>query len=491
MKKINENCIKLHNNSRLVSKKIQNVLFFSYSWYDMYRNGESMKTYLLSCEFNGVKNINQPIHFQFYNKVLKNEFDSQGYNVKAIYGKNGSGKSGIIHAVEVYRNIILEKNYLNSEKGMQYLQQLINYETKKMYMGFEYVIVSKSSLKPITICKHEITLSKSETEVIYISEEKFKKITVSTRNEKTVLHVVDGEVISSELSKDILAFLYNRMKERSVLDIMISEIVNRANGSSYNFDVMIPFLAFISSLHVYLDESNLNSNFLNAEEIHNIEKKEIRKIDTLSHLHKIINEYLGVTNKKTTLHLRVDSKFILKQDEEKYLRMIDKLKNFIKVFKPKLKNIDVEFRPYTSKSSIANLYFSYEDGSSVFLDFESNGIKKLVKLFGIFSLIDNGEIGFIDELDANINDVYLTKLIEYFSDYSQGQLIFTTHSISPMEVLSKKSYSIDFLTDQSEVYSWKKTGNYSVVNLYRGGYFKDLHFNTEAFDFIGMFEDEK
>ncbi len=49
----------------------------------------------------------------------------------------------------------------------------------------------------------------------------------------------------------------------------------------------------------------------------------------------------------------------------------------------------------------------------------------------------DGQITFIDELDANINDVYLDKLIEYFILYGNGQLCFTAHNLSPMSLLKR------------------------------------------------------
>ena len=64
------------------------------------------------------------------------------------------------------------------------------------------------------------------------------------------------------------------------------------------------------------------------------------------------------------------------------------------------------------------------------------------------------EIVIIDELDSHINDIYLIKLVEYVSEYLDGQLIFTTHNVSPMEVLKSKKYGIDFMTQDGRVVSW-------------------------------------
>ena len=67
------------------------------------------------------------------------------------------------------------------------------------------------------------------------------------------------------------------------------------------------------------------------------------------------------------------------------------------------------------------------------VEFESTGIKKLVKLYMYIREMKRGGIVFIDEFDANLHDVYLCALLEYLMEYGEGQLCFTTHNIGPME----------------------------------------------------------
>ena len=94
---------------------------------------------------------------------------------------------------------------------------------------------------------------------------------------------------------------------------------------------------------------------------------------------------------------------------------------------------------------------------------------------------------FIDELDVNINGVYLNKLIEYFTTYSKGQLCFTTHNVSPMNILKNKKESINFLNNDLEVINWVKNGHYSPINIYEKGLIKGLPFNVESWDFLKAF----
>ena len=132
----------------------------------------------------------------------------------------------------------------------------------------------------------------------------------------------------------------------------------------------------------------------------------------------------------------------------------------------------------------------YDDDSEVSSEYESSGVKKLIKLYPFLNAVDSGNISFIDEFDSNIHDVYLCKLVEYFASYASGQLIFTTHNLGPMELLSnyKMKHSIDFINNGT-VTPWTRNGNYSVVNLYRSGAIANCPFNIDAADFVKAFGD--
>ena len=103
--------------------------------------------------------------------------------------------------------------------------------------------------------------------------------------------------------------------------------------------------------------------------------------------------------------------------------------------------------------------------------------------------VDRAEHGivFIDEFDSNIHDVYLCALLEYLMEYGKGQLCFTTHNVGPMDVLKHHKKSIDFLSEDHEIYSWTTSGNYSPSKLYRNGMIEGSPFNIDSIDFIGIF----
>ena len=120
-------------------------------------------------------------------------------------------------------------------------------------------------------------------------------------------------------------------------------------------------------------------------------------------------------------------------------------------------------------------------------EYESTGIKKLIQLFAYLNEMVEGGIVFIDEFDSNIHDVYLCALLEYLMEYGKGQLCFTTHNVGPMDVLKHHKKSIDFLSEDHEIYSWTTSGNYSPSKLYRNGMIEGSPFNIDSIDFIGIF----
>lgn len=106
--------------------------------------------------------------------------------------------------------------------------------------------------------------------------------------------------------------------------------------------------------------------------------------------------------------------------------------------------------------------------------------------FHLNEMVEGG-IVFIDEFDSNIHDVYLCALLEYLMEYGKGQLCFTTHNVGPMDVLKHHKKSIDFLSEDHEIYSWTTSGNYSPSKLYRNGMIEGSPFNIDSIDFIGIF----
>ncbi len=184
-----------------------------------------------------------------------------------------------------------------------------------------------------------------------------------------------------------------------------------------------------------------------------------------------------------------DTVSIRKEDFNAYEKPVENLCRFLQVFKSDLVKINID------KKEVEDYYkcemiLEYEDGKRISKAYESTGIKKFINLYYALCNENNGGIVFIDEFDANIHDIVLIKLVEYIKEYSKGQFVFTTHNLGPMEVLQKGKMSIDFLSNDSRITPWVKTGNNSAVSVYRRGLIKYSPFNIEPFNFLGVFDNE-
>ena len=87
--------------------------------------------YLLEAEISGIKNIDSPIHLDFYPDIIKDKIDFNHNNVKGIYGCNGAGKTAIITAFYIYQRVLSSDNYLLQENVIYNLKYAIHYKTKQ------------------------------------------------------------------------------------------------------------------------------------------------------------------------------------------------------------------------------------------------------------------------------------------------------------------------------------------------------------------------
>ena len=49
--------------------------------------------YLINYSVKGIKSLDEDVKLSFYKKTISKDPDMHGYNIKGIYGMNGSGKS--------------------------------------------------------------------------------------------------------------------------------------------------------------------------------------------------------------------------------------------------------------------------------------------------------------------------------------------------------------------------------------------------------------
>lgn len=443
--------------------------------------------YLLNYSVKGIKTLDQLISLSFYKKTISKNPDTQDYNVKGIYGMNGSGKSAIITSVDILRNLLINSGYLNDPIVQGNLSEIINKKTEELFIGAEYLVNLKDLFM---IFRYEIKLLKDKTGKYVIAYECLSSKNANSKNDfmETVFEVKDGELIfirkseNDMFAKVIQQKTTNLLINTSMCALFYDKIIIAEKETHRNdlFKSLLTLLILGKKTHVYLDQSDDHKDYLLQRSCgysEELENGNLNRDSLLDHFVEMDGECLNV--------IAVTKNIVLKSMYEDFQRSVEGLYEFLHIFKSDLQGIEIDKKEYHD-AFICSLIMVY-DSYRIHAEFESTGIKKLIKLFVYIKEMVHGGIVFIDEFDSNLHDVYLCALLEYLMQYGGGQLCFTTHNIGPMDILKQHKKSIDFLSVDHKIYSWTTNGNYSPSRLYRNGMIEGSPFNVDSIDFIGVF----
>ena len=431
--------------------------------------------YLLRLTVHGIKNIQTPIQLEFYQKTIDKKFDSSKYKIKAIFGENGSGKTAIILAVQILQNILLDRSYLLDKESQDKLIKSINKCTKAGFIECEFLFSENES---IDIFRYRVDFAIKADNRCSIISECFQHKSNNSRNKyKTIYQTQNGELVSYG---DIKHFDYFQSRTQNLLaqQSFLSCVFDGNNDPSIlgTDKMLLPIcclLIFAGSINIHIDESDNHVHYYMKQRIEEIcsQESSSQDIKTLITNNSIFDNYS-------------DTLLIPKEKYSIFESHIDQRYRFIKIFKPDLKGIEIEKKEDSDfyRCHLSMVYDNY----TIDQEFESRGIKKLINLYSCLNAASMGMITFIDELDSNINDVYLGKLIEFFSYYGKGQLCFTSHNLSPMSILNDQKSSISFVSSMNTIHTWTRKGNENPENAYRKGFIEDSPFNVDPSDFLGV-----
>ena len=434
--------------------------------------------YLLNVRMSGIKSIKNEIRLDFYKKTVDKNFDPDKFRVKAIYGENGSGKTAIITGIKIFQDLMLSNQYLNESKNQRFLDEIINKETSRFTFGCEYITGEEESY---IVYDYNFELEKNNKGDYVIKHESLnlKNGNYPNNNYVNVYECDNGELINincNETVKNIIEKktfnLLNKNPFMSLYIVDYTSVIEKDKEFSYNIAVMLFLIALIN---VYINEEDKHDIYFLRKTIRESHEKSSEYINDINEILDTISVYSGF-----------DDNSISKSEFDKYKESVKQLTKFIQIFKRELKSIDIDAKD-DGDNYRCELIFNYGN-YKVNKEFESTGIKKLVRLYSAFKAANNYGIAFVDEMDSNINDIYLCKLIEYFMYYGKGQLCFTMHNVDPMSLLKQNKNSIDFLSSDNKIVSWVPKGHASPENYYKNGMIENSPFNIDATDFIGIFE---
>ncbi len=329
-----------------------------------------MKCFLLKMRVNGIKSINKEIELNFYNSTVNKTFDSFNSNVKAIYGTNGAGKTGIIYAVEIYKNIMFDDTYLTLSNVNGSLNNLINQKTKKFSISMTFVLLEEERV--LDIFEHTLVIGNQNKRFVIISE-KLEKIIgskINVQNKRMLIFSTNnGELFlndSFEMKDEIIMKSYNLLNNQTLENFIVHTYKNPDVLIDLEFRNGICALSFFESeITVVLQDTD--RNYINLISLQN----QLDSIDSLSeNLEEETFDELWTRGRiiKNTIDC------VHKKGFHSYKKFINNLTKFLKIFKPDLKKIEIKADENDNYYECQNIMV-YSDGRRIDKKYESTGIK--------------------------------------------------------------------------------------------------------------------
>ncbi len=434
---------------------------------------------LIEASISGVKCIDKPLTIAF----TKKGFDSSVFDeslIKSIYGPNGSGKTAVITAFDIYRTILTNDFPFKQGDYDKLLEKIVNKKTHECSISIVFAAMLGGAIFRV---RHDLILSKDISGEWRICFEALHQLNARLGVSKTIFQIDKG-VLTVNNVKGVLKSVDPMVARNNSLVRLFANVILASNAAHTAFNDCISLtLGFAKTLFVvYGERQDAHiGHFMDWM----LDGKEEDSSEALSDSYTTskVKEVF-----KTVPGLRCFD-VISPSSLDQYKNEIKKLCRFVKLLKQDLMDIEVVEKPFDQMLFI-NLWFVY-DGYKVDFEFESAGVKKLCLLFSAFVAAKQGGIALIDEIDSNIHDTFLVKLFDYFSSYSDCQIICTTHNVEIMSVISPKSKSIDFLSNDHGVVPWIKTGRLSPSVLYLKGRIEFIPFNLDSSEFAEVFADDQ
>ena len=432
-----------------------------------------MKYVILSSKISGIKNISRDIEIQYTNK-MPGYVDADHCQIKCIYGPNGSGKSGICHAYDIYQKVLMQESALKDSLFASSLVKLINMSTKSFSIENRFIAQFDDGTF-IGYC-HAITISIADGQPI-VSEERLSPLDFRGNESRPLVHIKDGSFLANTVpgfGKEDLPFL----RFGSFIPYLA---LSKANEKRTQRDIIAEQITFLFARSLAV---KFGSNADAHDSLFLDQYDQVKNREDFEKLNLSQSTWAQMFSARTGYYW-----FGLTEQETELIDRVKKMVPFLQTINDALVDVEPIFKR-DGERSYATLEFHYKD-HIVELEFESTGIRKAVGLFDALYHIGKGGIAIIDEIDAGLHDVFLTKLIEFFALYGRGQIIMTTHNVGLMSFL-KSSRQIGFLGYDNVFVPWRQRGVSSAAKAYLSGAIEHLPFNLKAADFGAVFygEDE-
>lgn len=439
-------------------------------------------------------------------------------NVIGIYGQNGSGKTAVIEALELFKALVKSKSLPpNAIDLIEYGE-----ETAKIELGFmvhssalegNYKLVyyfeigkrnEKSASNNFDLLSDSLDDIKESKE--NNSEDRFEKNKAIISMEKISIKKMDlGSKIKTPViidnTKEQMKFLNispkpNFLKDVDIVtNLLLSKKLALKNSSSFLFqDETIETIKNImenpnltnkdkETIHdIYLtiilftligNRISISSNSRNGYLFSNLALPLSYLLEDKNN-NNLNARFIDLTLPIKGSHIVSDTHFILGESILDAINCV--LPLIIPNLKIKIKVLNNEILENGKKGKRITL-MSIRNNQELPFYSESDGIKKMVSILaGIIQIYNNkNNIFIVDEIDSGIFEFLLGELLSLISENAKGQLIFTSHNLRALEVLGYKN--IVFTTTNTDK-RYLRPKNIKESNNLRSAYIRGIQVDS-------------
>ena len=405
-------------------------------------------------------------------------------NVVGVYGQNGSGKTALVDALTMVRELMLGDTLDSGEVD------LFNEEKESR---IEIVIVFDNNLE----VSYEVKLKNIDHNVKIISECVYLK-TLKKYQRKNL--IFNYEPTENGISVDFCRNKDRKYDEDERVELLTAHALSEQNETSFLFSERIrKFICNKKNKEIINPKLPLILDLLADEFAKNLFCY-ANKLSGMIYAEILLPMSFQVENSFGLVPIPMDaseeiSERLFKTANLIFTQINQVLPNLIPGLTIKLrvedksKNLEGEIEYRVSVDSVRN-------GKAIPFRKESDGIKKIVSILSTLINVYNSSsvIAVIDELDAGIFEFLLGEIVEALSDEAKGQLIFTSHNLRALEVLPYQK--IVFTTTNPvkryiRVTNVKKTNNLRdmyIRAIQLGGMEEEVYQETDSYDIKRSFK---
>lgn len=409
-------------------------------------------------------------------------------SILGLYGQNGSGKTALIDA------LMLLKYAMRGLPVPEQFAEYVHVDAEYAYIKYEFKLDDIENGN-VYLVNYEIKLKKdlrqteSNTDLGEVSEQKYKAVlydevlsySCKGTDKQNMSPIMDTRTEDVFIPQTKYNELVGKDKETH-MNLLVAKKLASAASRSFVFSREL--------LEIIHKESGNIKHLLVIDRIVYYGNFELFVINTTNSGLISLN-VLPISFKYDEPMKGISGNLILKLNEPSIIsdkaaevvpKVIENMNTVLSQIVPGLSISVNELEKQTLKNGETGTkieIISHRNGKRIPLQYESEGIKKIVSVLHLLIAVYNNPsvTVAIDELDAGVFEYLLGEILRIISEKGKGQLIFTSHNLRPLETLNKCFIAF---TTTNPGNRYIRMNNVKTNNNLRDFYYRDILLGEQA-----------